>query len=162
MPCTLELLELPWELVKTMKNDSLCGRNCLSKEVMVTREVQVGSESTGWGKGTTWSRGSMSGGRMNTELRGTLNPENLTAQRFLHLPAGCIHEWYPRSAKALMQTPQVPPTIVDSTIRSLPLGLSHGEKGQLPSFLTSHCLKASRRMVSLSFHLSTMKRKILM
>ena len=25
-----------------MKNDILCGRNCLRKEVMVTKEVQVG------------------------------------------------------------------------------------------------------------------------
>lgn len=156
MPCTLELPELPWELVKTMKNDILCGRNCLRKEVMVTKEVQVGSESTGWGKGTTWSRGSVTGGRMSIELRGTLSWENLTAQRFLHLPAGYIHERYPRSSQALMQTPQVPLQLL-----TLLLGLSHGEKGQLTSFLTSHCLQASRQMVSLPVHLSTMKRKIL-
>lgn len=152
MPCTLEIPELPWGLVRTTKNDILCGRNCLRKEVTVTRQVQVGSESTRWGKGTTWSRGSVSGGRRNVELRGTLNSENLTAPRLLHLPAGCIHE----------RSPRRPHRYLPQLLTLLLLGLSHGEKGQLTSFSTSHCLKASRQMVSLPFHLSIMKRKILM
>lgn len=133
---------------------------------MVIGEVQAGSESTGEGRGAAWSRGSMSGDRMNIELGRILNlsletgwKSLTTFQRFLHSPASHIHEWYPRSSQPLMQTPQVSPTIVDYSISSV---VSLGEKSQLTSFLTFHHLKASRRMVSLLFHLSTKKKKILM